>query len=321
MKKLLLLSFAVVFNTVLFAQSKTSDAGRIILNTVVPQQTEGLTGTAKANLENKLSQIATKNGMGGSALNPRFVLAANVIVQTKDITPTAPPMHAYTIEVTLFIGDGIEGTKFASTSVTLKGVGETETKAYMMALKNLKVDDPKYQAFIENGKKKIVDYYISKCDFIIKEADQLASRAEYDAAIAKLVSVPEVCKECYDKAMAAVAPIYKQQIDRTCKLNLASATSEWNAGQNTASAAKAGKLLSGIDPNSSCYADAKALSDKIAKRVLELDSREWDFQMKQYDNQMSIEMATIQAARDIGVAYGENQPQSITYNYDVWGWW
>ena len=176
MKKVFLLSFAVVFNVLLFAQSKSSDAGRIILNTVVPQQPEGLTGTAKANLENKLSQIATKNGMGGSALNPRFVLAANVIVQTKDITPTAPPMHAYTIEVTLFIGDGIEGTKFASNSVTLKGVGETETKAYMMALKNLKVEDPRYQAFIESGKKKIVDYYVSKCDFIIKEAEQLASR-------------------------------------------------------------------------------------------------------------------------------------------------
>jgi len=321
MKKVFLLSFAVVFNLSLFAQSKSSDAGRIILNTVVPQQIEGLTGTAKANLENKLSQIATKNGMGGSALNPRFVLAANVIVQTKDITPTAPPMHAYTIEVTLFIGDGIEGTKFASTSVTLKGVGETETKAYMMALKNLKVEDPRYQAFIESGKKKIVDYYISKCDFIIKEAQQLASRAEYGGAIAKLVAVPEVCKECYDKAMDAVAPIYKQQIEQICKMNIASATSVWNAGQNQDAASEAGKLLSGIDPNSSCYAEGKALSDKIAKRVMELDNREWNFQMKQYDNEVSLEKATIQAARDIGVAYGENQPQTITYDYDVWGWW
>jgi hypothetical protein len=321
MKKIYLFSLAFILSLSSMAQTKSSDAGRIVLNTVVPEQIEGLTGTAKANLENKLSQIATKNGMGGSALNPRFVLAANVIVQTKDITPTAPPMHAYTIEVTLFIGDGIEGTKFASTSVTLKGVGETETKAYMMALKNLKVEDPKYQAFIENGKKKIVDYYISKCDFIIKEAQQLASRSEYDAAIAKLVAVPEVCKECYDKAMDAVAPIFKQQIDRTCKLNLASATSIWNAGQNADAASESGKLLSAIDPNSSCFVDAKSLSDKIAKRVLELDNREWNFQMKQYDNEVSLEKATIQAARDIGVAYGENQPQTITYDYDVWGWW
>ena len=304
-----------------YSQSKTSDAGRIILNTVVPKQIEGLTESAKANLVNKLSQIATKNGMGGSALNPRFVLAANVVVLTKDITPTAPPMHAYTIEVTLFIGDGIEGTKFASTSVTLKGVGETETKAYMMALKNLKVDDAKYQDFIETGKRRIVEYYTAKCDFIIKEAEQLASRAEFDAAIAKLVAVPEVCKECFDKAMAAVGPIYQQQIDRTCKLNLSNATSVWNAGQNQDAASKAGKLLSVIDPNSSCYKDAVALSDKIAKRVLELDNRQWDFEMRQYDNQISIEMATIQAARDIGVAYGESQPQNVTYNYDAWGWW
>lgn len=321
MKKIYLFSLAFILGLSSMAQTKSSDAGRIVLNTVVPEQIEGLTGTAKANLENKLSQIATKNGMGGSALNPRFVLAANVIVQTKDITPTAPPMHAYTIEVTLFIGDGIEGTKFASTSVTLKGVGETETKAYMMALKNLKVDDAKYQTFIETGKKKIVDYYIAKCDFIIKEAQQLAARAEYDAAIAKLVAVPEVCKECYDKAMDAVAPIFKQQIDRTCKLNLASATTVWNAGQNADAASEAGKLLSVIDPNSSCFADAKSLSDQIAKRVFELDKREWDFEMKQYNDQISLEKATIQAARDIGVAYGENQPQTVTYNYDVWGWW
>jgi hypothetical protein len=321
MKKIYLFSLAFILGLSSMAQTKSSDAGRIVLNTVVPEQIEGLTGTAKANLENKLSQIATKNGMGGSALNPRFVLAANVIVQTKDITPTAPPMHAYTIEVTLFIGDGIEGTKFASTSVTLKGVGETETKAYMMALKNLKVDDASYHTFIETGKKKIVDYYIAKCDFIIKEAQQLASRAEYDAAIAKLVAVPEVCKECYDKAMDAVAPIFKQQIDRTCKLNLASATTVWNAGQNADAASEAGKLLSVIDPNSSCFADAKSLSDQIAKRVLELDKREWDFEMKQYNDQISLEKATIQAARDIGVAYGENQPQTVTYNYDVWGWW
>lgn len=321
MKKIYLFSLACALSMSLAAQTKSSDAGRIVLNTVVPEQIEGLTGTAKANLENKLSQIATKNGMGGSALDPRFVLAANVIVQTKDITPTAPPMHAYTIEVTLFIGDGIEGTKFASTSITLKGVGETETKAYMMALKNLKVDDVRYQTFIETGKKKIVDYYIAKCDFIIKEAQQLASRAEYDAAIAKLVGVPEVCKECYDKAMDAVAPIFKQQIDRICKLNLAGATSTWNAGQNADAASEAGKLLSVIDPNSSCFGDAKSLSDKIAKRVLELDNREWDFEMKQYNDQISLEKATIQAARDVGVAYGENQPQSVIYNYDAWGWW
>jgi hypothetical protein len=34
-------------------------------------------------------------------MNTRFILSANVIVQTKDITATAPPMQAYTLDVTL----------------------------------------------------------------------------------------------------------------------------------------------------------------------------------------------------------------------------
>ena len=68
----------------------------------------------------------------------------------------------------------MEGIKFASFSATVKGVGENETKAYMSALKNLKTNDPNYQDFIEKAKNKIVEYYNSKCDFIIKEAKALA---------------------------------------------------------------------------------------------------------------------------------------------------
>ena len=191
MKKILFLALILGgFNAK--AQTKTEDASRIVLTAVVPEQVEGLTPAAQTNLKNKLSQIITKNGMGGTAVNPRFIITANVVVLTKDITATAPPMQSYTLGVTLYIGDGIEGTLFSSTSVNLKGVGETETKAYMAALKNLKTDDPKYQAFIETGKNKIIDYYKSKCDFILKEAESLSTRNEFEAAIAKLLPEPNV---------------------------------------------------------------------------------------------------------------------------------
>jgi hypothetical protein len=271
------------------------------------------------NLTNKLSQIASANGMGGSA-NSRFIITANVSVLTKDITPTAPPMHAYTIEVTLFIGDGIEGTLFSSQSITLKGVGTNESKAYIAALNGLKVKDPIYQTFIEKGKNKIVEYYNSKCDFILKEAEMLTSKNDFDAAIAKLTSIPEVCKDCYDKAMTAVAPIYKKQIDRECKIRLMEATTTWNAAQDLSSADSAGAVLSQIEPGASCYKDALVLSSKIAQRVKELDQREWKFQMKQQQDNVDIQKATIKAARDIGVAYG-NGPKATVVRYNIRGWW
>lgn len=300
-------------------QDKADDASRIALETVVSDQIEGLTPSAQSNLVNKLNQIATKNGMGGGSSNNRFIITANVAVLSKDITATAPVMQAYTLEVTLYIGDGFEGTLFSSTSVTLKGVGETETKAYLAALKNLKVDDPKYQTFITNGKNKIIEYYNSKCDFLLKEADMLASQNEFEAAINKLVSIPEVCKECFDKAMEKVGPIYQQQIDRQCKIDLTEAKNVWSSNQNSDGANQASFYLGRIDPNSACFSEVQQFSNLIAKRIIELDQREWNFKLKQQQDGVDIRKATIRAARDIGVAYGNNQPKTVTYNYR--GWW
>jgi hypothetical protein len=301
-----------------FAQNdaaKSNDIARITLATFVPQQIDKMPEAARSMLANKLSQIVTQSGMGGSAINQRFILTANIVVLTKDITPTAPPMQAFTLDITLYIGDGIDGTKFASTSVSVKGVGENETKAYISALKNLKTNDPTYQSFIESGKIKIVEYYNSKCDFIIKEAQTLVNQNKFDEAIFKLIGVPEVCKGCYDKCMDAVAPIYQKQIDRDCKLKLAEATNLWAASQTVDGATQAAELISTIEPSAACFGEVKALSSKIAARVKELDAREWKYTLKE----QAQESERIKAYRDIGVAYGNGQPKSVTYN--VRGWW
>lgn len=318
MKIIILVGILVFSSLVAVAQNekgKTDDFGRIAIAAVVPDQIEGLTSGVKSNLINKLNQIVTKSGMGGSSLNERFIITTNVTVLTKDITPTAPPMHAYTLEVSLYIGDGIEGKLFSSTSVTLKGVGDTETKAYMAALKNLKVADSRYQDFIGDGKNKIIEYYNSQCDFIIKEAEMLANKNEFEAAITKLVSIPEVCKECFDKAMDAVAPIYKKQIDRDCKVKLIEAQATWNASQDMSAAESAGYILSSIDPSASCFSEVQALSKKIEAKVKQIDDREWKYTLKE----QAQESERIEAIRAIGVAYGNNQPKTVTYNYR--GWW
>jgi hypothetical protein len=320
--RVFLIGLFIVISYSTYAQNtagKSNDAARISLATFVPQQIDNMPEAARSSLANKLSQIVTQNGLGGSANNERFILTANINVISKELTATAPPMQAYVLDITLYIGDGIEGTKFASVSSEVKGIGESETKAYISALKSLKTTDPKYQAFIETGKNKIIEYFNSKCDFIIKEAQTLTSQNKFEEAIYKLTSVPEVCKSCYDKCMDAVAPIYQQQIDRQCKVSLADATNAWNSNQDANGAEKASSYLSNIDPNASCFKDAQALSDKIAKRLKEIDQREWNFKLKQQQDNVDITKATIKAARDIGVAYGKGQPKTVTYN--VRGWW
>jgi len=60
----------------------------------------------------------------------------------------------------------------------------------------------------------------------------------------------------------------------------------------------------------------EAYSD-TAKRVKELDQREWNFMLKQQQDQVDLEKASIKAVRDIGVAYGTHQ-QPVTYNIRTW---
>ena len=75
MKKITLCLFICATSLNLTAQNKLNDINRIVLNTYVPQQIETLPTQAKSLLENKLSQISSNYGMGGAAINPRFVLS------------------------------------------------------------------------------------------------------------------------------------------------------------------------------------------------------------------------------------------------------
>ena|SRR6218665_2093619 len=314
----LMLFAAAALNVTAIAQNteqKLDDMGRMTLAAYVPQQIDKMPEAARTMLSNKLGQVATQNGMGGAAKNERFIITCNITVLTKDILPGPPPMTALTLDITLYIGDGIAGTKFSSKSIQVKGVGTNETKAYIEGIKMIKPTDPSIQAFVEEGKKKIMAYYNTKCDFIIKDAQTLASQDKYEEAIYNLVSVPDVCKECYDKCMAAVAPMYKKKIDRDCKLKLAEATNLWNASQDMDAANSAGAILSTIEPAAACYGEAKALSARIAKKVNEIDKREWAYIMK--EQQQTSEL--IKAYRDVGVAYGNGQPDTVSYN--IVGWW
>jgi len=314
MKKVSLIVILNVLMCIGFVQAqnpeKNDDKSKLALAVWIPDQIEGMPIVAKKNLENKLTQMLIDNGFTNDAYNSRFILTANIAVMTKDITPTTPAMHAYTLNITFYIGDGVEGKSFSSFSTTIKGVGDNDTKAYMSALKNIKTTDPAYQSFIDKGKGKIIDYYNTQCDQIIKDARVLASTRQYDEAIWKITGVPSVCSNCWDKCMATLTPIYQQKIDYECQMKVAEATNIWNAGQSWDAAEQAGAILKTIDPKATCFNDAKSLSDRIATKIHDVDKREWNLV---YEKEVGVKKDLIDVYREIGVAWGKNQPQNVTY--------
>ena len=325
MKKLYTILFvAMLASTNLFAQNtlkSSDDIQRIALAPYIPDQIENLPPIAKNLLENKLNQIVTTYGMSGSSYNERFIITSNINVITKDITPTSPALTALTLEVTFYIGDGVDGKKFATTSINSKGVGETETKAYIQALKGINVNNPEFKSMMETGKNRIVEYYNSKCDFIIGQAKAVANQEKFDEAIYQLFTVPEVCKDCYVKCMNEVAPIYKKQIDRECKKALTKAQSVWAANQSVSSANEVSQIVADINPTASCYPEIAKLVKTISARVLQLDKREWSFQLKQQSDDVELQKANTKAIRDIGVAFGNHQPKTIYNTKLISTWW
>jgi hypothetical protein len=267
--------------------------------------------------------------LGAASFSSQFIITPNVVVLTKDITPTAPVMIAMTLETAFIIGDGYNGTKFSSIYFESKGVGTTETKAYISALKQINPRDEKFKNFVEEGKQKIISYYNSKCDFIISEANQLNSQEKYHEAILQLSSVPEVCKECYEKCMIAVAPIYQAKIDKDCKTMLQNAKNTWSSSPDKYGAEKILHYVNNMNPNSSCYPELNTLIEEIKAEMISLNERDWEFEMTKYQDRMEIEKKQQQNAinirnkeldveKAVGVAYGNNQPRTV--NYKVLSW-
>ena len=99
--KILLAVVLLSYSTGMMAQYM-SDTERLPLTVWIPDDVESIPPAAVSVLQNKLIQIATQNGITGSMDVMRFIFTANIEVITKDITPTAPAMHAYTMNVNMY---------------------------------------------------------------------------------------------------------------------------------------------------------------------------------------------------------------------------
>ncbi len=295
---------------------KADDYARLNLDVYIPDQVQDIPDHAKSLMVNKLTQAITEKGMGGAGVSPRFLVTAKMEQLTKDVSPTVPPIETYTFEIYLYIVDFVDKNIVSSTSFTSKGAGSNSNKAYTNALRTVNLKNSKVDKFLDDGKTKIIQYYNSRCDFVIARAKSLATQNQFAAALGTLSSIPEVCKDCYMQALDEIGPIYQDYIDHDCQVMVNVASAVWASQPNSTGAIQAGAVLSSIDPDSKCYGESRQLISKMEKKVLQDENRDWNFIMKAYEDQVMLESLRIKAFRDVGVAYGENQQP--TYNDIMW---
>lgn len=308
-KTSIMIGLAMLLALSLYAQDVDQPFSGNIPIAVVAAAQQNIPEGVNTFMENKLQQVISQNGLGSADYYGRFVITASIVPVTKDIIPGPPKQFSENLDVTFYIVDNIDQKIFASTTVSARSVDASEEKVLNKAVRSINVKSPQITSFVNDGREKIIAYYVAHADRIIKTAKALAKQRQYEAAFYELSAIPEACGAAYDRAVAVGTEIYQEYVDYLCEVNLARARSVWMAQQNSDGASEAGEYLSQILPDAKCYGEANALYKEIKGKVLD----DWKFEMKKYDDQISLERARINSWRDVGVAYGKNQ-KSDTYN-------
>lgn len=302
MKKIFSIFIGALMSVTMLAQTEF-----LPISVYAYDETEAFPAGAKAMIENKLTQLLTRNGIAGLDYLGQFVLTVTTTPLDKDVIPGPPMKISEKMELNLYIVDTQAKTIFTSSSITVRGLGETENKCYLNAISNMPLQSPQLTKFVDEGKQKIIGYYDHEAEQIIKKANYLAAQKQYEEALWHISLIPQQCKH-YDTALAAGLEIYQKYLDNQCDINLAKARVAWAAEQNKEGAYAAGEFLQNILPDAGCYAEATELYKEIKGKVLD----DWKFEMRHYTDSVDIEKLRIEGARQVGVAYGEHQPQHNT---------
>lgn len=265
--------------------------------------------SAQAQLESKMRQIVTQNGMSGGVKFSNFCIVANLIEGTKNLTSGLRPLVTVSVDLTISIGNSFTGDRFASTAITLNGAGPNESRAYTAALASVNANNPQLQQFMKNTKKKIINYYETQTGNIIRKAKTLAGQQNFEEALYLLTSIP-TCINKYDDVERATLSIFQSYLDLDCTAKINKAKAIWAASQDREGAKLAGAYIAAINPASTCTDDAQYLIDVINQRIGE--EWEWAKDLKEFGKEMArssveLEKMRIEAARAIGVAWAENQ--------------
>lgn len=283
-----------------------------------------ITKASKKLIVSKMEQILTNNGFGSMNRADRFVMLAKCNVLEKDVASTTPPRINQKVEVTFILGDAVENKTYSSATIELTGIGINENKAWQTVINGIKPANSTFKQMFENAFQKIESFYSESCESIISNAKTLASTGKYDEAIANLMAVPDICHDCYEKAINTVCEIYQNKIDSDGAALLAKAKNAWAASADENGADLAMTYLNEIPVTSAAFPDAEVLANVISKKMSSEKERKWKLKMQEYQDEKAFRereqansharsMSTIAAARSVAEKWAENQSETKVY--------
>lgn len=292
---------------------------QMMVSPYLPEDMEGLTQNNIRLLENRLGSIISQNGML-SAEGSRFILTMNWNVLEKEVVGSGPTVIMYKLEVGLCIGDGMTGTKYASTTLSLKGAGNDEAKAVLKAMNGINAHKDEIAQLVKKGMDRIVKYYESNKNQILTSAKSMMNQKNYEEAMWILSQIPQEVSY-YNEAQGMIVQAYRAQVNTNAAQQLQRARALWAASPSRENADAVMALVGDIDPSSSSYSGVQALMKEVKGRVKSLDDSDRAEIMRQNAHERNMDRARINAARNIAVAYAKSRPRVVYNTRIIRTWW
>ena len=294
MKKILLLAIALM--QLMYA------SGQIAFSIAVPKQDLTANKDFLSMLSTKLTSAMSASDIRHADYCPIVLIPTTVISDRQTIEGGMKAINVCEIELNLSVRHIILGTGFAETSIQIKGEGYSEQQAVMSALRKLTASDSRLQKFFADAAIKVADYYATKTQSIINQANTLAVQQKYDAALTLLECYPKDIED-YDKVLKAMEGIYKQYQTNKCNQILQTAKGyiallEYDAALS---------LLVSIDTQSSCAPDAQTLIKDIETKIKKEIEKQEAIEKQERENEFELKKRAISAVENVAKAYCQKQ--------------
>ncbi|HHT22430.1 MAG TPA: hypothetical protein GXZ87_03825 [Bacteroidales bacterium] len=285
-----------------------SSSNQIAIATDDVYSTSNIPSSINNQMHQQLRAVLSSAGIGSESYYNRFIIRPSYEIVSKEAIESSPVKFVINVTIGLSLVDAFNDKVFATYLDEFTGVGNSEGRAMAASIKQLRVENAKLSRFIDDARKKVIDYYDGIGDRIIQQAFALAAMNREEEALFQLNELPEECKS-YSKALDAMVNIYSQMSDRECSERLLKAKALWAASKHGRNLSEIVELIGGVSPKASCYGEVKAFIEEISKKTEMIENREWQMLVNRENNRQALYKAQIEAARAIGVAYAKRNTQ------------
>lgn len=274
----------------------------------------------------KLQKALTACGISSEIGASRFAMVPEIAIIDERTKSTVPTTCEIDFNMVISLKDIYTGKSFASISIPGQGVSSTKMASISKGVAAVRLNSVAFNEFCANAVDKMVEYYEANLSSIIAAAKAEAKGQNFQNALSILAQIPEGIPGFDTKVAPVMQEIYLKMIDVDAETVLNKAKAAWAQSPNEVGAAKVAEIMADFPSGSSFSKEAASFMSTVRSRVQTLQDKQLEFERKQAEREYALAnkvlnnehaetMASINAARSIGLAWAQNQPRQVTKVY------